>query len=294
MVPYQLKEDGTCNTCESIVPEKLYFECFKCENKYHADCDGTTPFCPRSSIAIFKKHNKSNFPFHCDLCLTEEEHVAASSVKEQLAEVVKTVKELSKEIKTLKENKKSSELLPEHQPVPVTAREQQGIIDTKSLWEDTNRLKKVKENVTVCIKSNGEAVDMSKVREVVTTNGVQINKASVNKNNGDVYIDLPSEENKDKLIPLLHDAEIEDNRVVNVKKRCPTISIRNVKEYIDDDDFIEKVKMQNLKIKEKIENGAEFTVVYKKDYVQNQSKNELYLIVLGIGELYTRNQQISG
>ena len=54
--------------------------------------------------------------------------------------------------------------------------------------------------VTVCIKSNeGIAVDAEKVKDIITENGIQVSKASVNKNNGDLYLDLPSDESRNKL-----------------------------------------------------------------------------------------------
>ena len=93
-------------------------------------------------------------------------------------------------------------------------------------WNDEQRMKKVKEGVTLCIKSEGETVDMSKVKEVVTKNGIQVTKTSVSRRNGDVYIDLPSNENRDKLIPLLQVAtSYPGERIVHVKQKYPTISI---------------------------------------------------------------------
>ena len=65
-------------------------------------------------------------------------------------------------------------------------------------------------------------------------------------------LELSSNEGRDKLLPLLHEADIPGNRIVNVKQKCPTISIRSFPDYVDEDDFIDQVKMQNQAISEKL------------------------------------------
>ena len=101
-------------------------------------------------------------------------------------------------------------------------------------------------NTLLCIKSDdGQPVNVSEVEELVTSNGVQVSKASVSKMSGDMYIDRPSEDSRDKLIPLLNEASIPGNRLVNIKQKCPTISLRNVMDYGDESQFIEKVKNKN-------------------------------------------------
>ena len=75
---------------------------------------------------------------------------------------------------------------------------------------------------------------MYKVKKVITNNGIQVTKTSISKKNGDVYIDLPSNENREKLVPLLREVvTIPDDQIVNIKQKCPTVSIRNVQDYVD-------------------------------------------------------------
>jgi uncharacterized protein (DUF4415 family) len=288
MVPHQLKDDGTCSTCEIAVADKQYFECASCEKKYHAICNGTYPYCGKSAVQQFKTlEQKPFFKFVCPHCQTAGENVAASTMKEQMAELVTIVDKLVKEVNELKR---------ERQNEPPTEDQQQAEDVTPAAvppkpqpaWGDPNRMKKVKEGVTVCIKSDGQAVDMKKVKDIVTSNGIQVNKASVSKKNGDVYIDLPSDESREQLLPLLNEAAIPGNRIVNVKQKCPTISLRNVSGYVEETEFIEKIKAQNKAIKEKIEAGSEFSVVFSR-----QNKNTTHepvnqevshLIVLRVGD----------
>ena len=65
------------------------------------------------------------------------------------------------------------------------------------------------------------------------------------------------------------------NRVINVKRKCPTISIRNVNDYTTEDDFINRIKQQNPQIKEKLENGeSEFSVVFTKEHKRKTESGE--------------------
>ena len=122
----------------------------------------------------------------------------------------------------------------------------------------------------MCIKSSIDApVDSAKVKEIITTNGIQVSKASVNKKNGDLYVDLPSNENRDKLVNLLSEEVLPGNRVINLKEKHPTISIRGVSDYTTEKEFITKVKQQNEQIKERLESeeeGSVFSVVFTKKH----------------------------
>ena len=86
-------------------------------------------------------------------------------------------------------------------------------------------------------------VNIDKVKEIATTHSIQVSKTII-KENGDVFLDLPSHENRDKLSPLLQEQEeaFAGNEIVNLKSKRPTISILNVKDYTTKEEFVEKVK----------------------------------------------------
>ena len=287
MVPHQINDDGTCSTCDNAVTEKQFFTCYHCENKFHASCNGAHPFCVKSSIPHFKTLElKTFFKFVCPHCQTAKENVEASSTKEQLADLVTVVAKLVNEVSELKKQK-MNDTPPELQVAPANEplKEPEVKPAQTNAWNDEQRIKKVKEGVTLCIKSNGEAVDMTKVKEVVTKNGIQVSKTSVSKRNGDVYIDLPSDANRDKLIPLLRDeTTIPGDRIVNVKQKCPTVSIKNVRDYSNENDFVETVKKQNSRIAEKIDAGSEFSVVFTREqtFPNSNDDNSGVLVVLRV------------
>ena len=76
-------------------------------------------------------------------------------------------------------------------------------------------------------------------------------------------MDMPTKESREKLVPLLTDVTNNGN-VVELKARLPTISILDVTEFSSKEDFVEKIKQQNPRLKEKIDQGSEFSVVFSR------------------------------
>ena len=154
----------------------------------------------------------------------------------ELAEVVKALAKLKTEVEELKNAQKTTQ---PSQPTIVAASE-------NNTWNDEERKITGKEKVTLCMKRSAETVDMSKVKTVITNNDIQVTKTSISKKSGDVYIDLLSNENREKLVPLLREAAtILDDQIVNNKQKCPIVSIRNVQDYVYQAEFIDSIKKQN-------------------------------------------------
>ena len=124
---------------------------------------------------------------------------------------------------------------------------------------------------------------MAKMQELARNNSIQVTKTTV-KENGDVYVDLPSIENREKLAPLLNDQAFATNSVIELKTKLPTISILDVKEFSTKDNFVEKIKKQNPTIKKLIEEGSEFSIVYSKsDSEKSQRGESKHQIVARVG-----------
>ena len=316
---HQLDSNGTCSTCKAIAKEQDIVECLDCRTKFHADCDNTRPFC--SNRAFLDTHirmsrsSTNNFPFMCDHCLTRREHNEASSLKEQLEAVVQSVATLTKEVKELKTVRATTDTLPSDNAEAEGPRRQNTNHNKNknrkennknennkkendankaddqplSAWNDKQRTKAMKDTMkkfTVCIKSNdGAAIDTEKVKHIITANGIKVNRATINKKNNDFYVDLPSSEQRDRLIPLLSEDAIPGNEVVSVKEKGPTISIRGVQNYVSEEDLIARIKDQNEGIKEKIEDGSLFSVVFSKEHnVREDSEVKEYQVVVRVSE----------
>ena len=304
MAEYQIDGSGTCSTCKESARDQDIVNCLDCKTRFHADCNNIRPFCSNRAFLDthirMSRNNTNNFPFMCDHCLTRRENNEASSLKEQLAEVVKSISVLTKEVQAIKQSKEADRNIEPIQhssnaTIEKNINSKKANETDRGVWQDNKRLENVKrsQKVTVCIKkSENSTVDLKKVKEVVVKNGVQVNKVSVNKKNGDLYVDFPSDEQRDKLIPLLADEDSQNNTVINVKSKCPVITIRNVSNFVDEASFISAVKTQNPEIAGKIDAGSEFRVVFTKEhklkegekpYVDNET-NSSYQVVVRVNE----------
>ena len=106
MVPHQIANSGICSTCKSVANEQQILECYDCKTKYHVDCDNTAAFCTKSFLKSFEGMKvNNNFIFVCDHCITSRENKEASTLKDQMAEVVASVALLAKEVSAQKNEK---------------------------------------------------------------------------------------------------------------------------------------------------------------------------------------------
>ena len=95
-------------------------------------------------------------------------------MKDQMADVVAAVERLSKEVSDLKSQKECgrepSVLAPVTQKVAGTENKEDNVWNKPSHME---RIKQEHSKITVCVKNDGERIDMQKVREVVSAEGIR-------------------------------------------------------------------------------------------------------------------------
>ena len=270
MVAYKVDDKGICSSCSNKVKDREIVQCYDCKIYFHGICGEVTPYCNKTFLSSFKKVRCSNFIFVCDMCITKRENLEASSINDQIAALTETVSKLATEFQSFKA---------ENVAVPVQVTEEVHRLP----WSNPAQVERMK--ASLCIKSNGVPVNIEKVQEIAITNSIQVSKTIV-KDNGDVYVDLPSRENRDKLTPLLTHDTFTGNEIVNIKSKLPTISILNVTSFTSKEELVEKVKRQNPLIKEKIENGSEFSIVFFKKPREDESdgKNKYFQVVARVGE----------
>ena len=162
-----------------------------------------------------------------------------------------------------------------------------------SVWNNQKRTNSIKSSL--CIKSKGKPVDIKKIQEIACKNSIQVSKADV-KANGDVYVDMPSNENREKLLPLLDEDTFAVNEIVKLRSKQPTISILSVESFLSKEDFIGRVKRQNPEIKELIDQGSKFEIVFVKEPRESKShsKNEYYLVVARVSEDIRKVMKMTG
>ena len=218
MVAHQLNSSGECTTCKTKAIDEHILKCYDCKSHYHTICGEDTPYGCKTFVCNFSKLKAgkkiSNFLFVCDHCLTKRENDEASDLKDQLSELTSTVNKLATEFSAFKSDYAT---LPLQKEAEVAA--------SPSPWKNQKRTREMK--ASLCIKSKGTPVDMNKIQEIASSNSIQISKANV-KDNGDVYVDMPSNENREKLHSLLENETFAENEVVKLKSKLPTISVLGV------------------------------------------------------------------
>ena len=300
MVPCELDSSGNCTSCntEGVLDTEI-LQCRDCKTYYHAVCP-TSPFTNnRSFLSNFKKASPF-FNFICPHCTTKWETNEASDLKNQLSELTATVTSLATEFRRFKEeNAPGPTTEPQLTELTTTVtnlasefstfRAEQALPATTApetaatVWQNPKRTNQMRSSL--CIKSKGNPIDMKKIEEIVKTNNIQVTKAE-KKQNGDVYVNLPSEENREKLIPLLEEESFAQNEVVTLKSKLPAISVLGVETFTSKEGFIVDVMKQNQEIKERIEQGSECSVVFAKEprEGQDQTRKSYYQIVVRVSE----------
>ena len=276
MAAHLVQQNGKCTTCSEETNEGDILECYECKSYFHAICDAATPFASRSFIGNFKKLKTCNIVFICDECKTRKENNEASNLKDQILSLTDTVKNLVSEFKLFKEEKSAQNV--GQTKADIT---ENGWND--STWSNEARTKKM--TSALCIKSKGVNVNIDKVKEIAVDNNIQVTNTVVQEN-GDVYVNLPTKENRDKLTHLLGDEAFNGNEVVSMKSRLPTLSVNSINEFTTKEDFVEKVKQQNPRIKEEINKGSIFSIVYVKKPPDLEVENgkKCYQIVARVSE----------
>ena len=199
----------------------------------------------KTFLTTFKALKSPNFIFLCDACLTKREQLEASSLKEQLASVVNSVSELAKEVKSLKSKVNLSPTNVVTEVLPAQMRECNHTENTdksnpniqiknnnegskelnadeeldadSTLKEGSSKergknISKLISKASLCNRTNGKPIDVDKFKEIATTNSIQVRK-TISKPNGDLYVELPNQEIRGKLLPMLNDVAFVQNEV---------------------------------------------------------------------------------
>ena len=83
---------------------------------------------------------------------------------------------------------------------------------------------------------------------------------------------------------MLNDEAFTGTEVVNLETKLPTISILNVEKFTSEEDFIDRVKKQNPGIKEKMDNGSKFSIVYSRKPKEGEDAKKYYQLIARVSE----------
>ena len=181
---------------------------------------------------------------------------------------INVVKHLSQEVKELKDliMKNNST----HGPAITN--------DTtnKTMWCDEQRVHQMKSSLVIKHKSSdvpSTALDLNVVREIAVKNSIPVTNIGVSKK-GNTFIHCPSAEARDKLQPLLINANLVGKDVVSVKEKSPHITIVDIiqtgSEELTKENILVQICSQNPKLAALIESGNEFKVLFIKKNSQTK------------------------
>ena len=311
MKPFELNRTGLCTTCDKKISEEK-IKSSNCDTFYHATCSHTDPICTNKAFLknfVATSSNKLNFSWMCDHCLTLSESDKVATISEQISAlrdaVVKltddkiiSVDELktqmSKDVQELKTQMNNEFIfLTESCTSSITSQMldvkhhlQQGFETQKeqsnnNTWSDPLRTEKIKSALLVKPNGQGGKVDTQKVRKIVTDNRIPVNSV-VESQNGELFVNLPDEESRDKVINLIEES---GNEVVKLKSKLPTVSLMGMTvnemkneggEDFSKTELEESIYNLNKPIADLVDDGAVLKVVYIKPPKHNQ---EFYTVV---------------
>ena len=254
------RSNGKCITCEKMPtkPSDDTLCCEICRNHFHGSClavEKEKRVCLPTFLKQYKANSvPTNFKWRCDICSTRFEKEASSTDQSTAATLSEAVNKLSSQMQQIQTNMdtKFSEV-------------NQIFTNTKSnVWSDNRRISSMKSALLIKPDKNGKPVELPVIRDLAIQNGIQVNKTVVT-DTGNTFINLPSVSNRDKLAPLLESSSVvEPDRIVNLKSKLPTISVVGIEEAITKDTAAAYILGQNQVIKNLVESGETFHVVFVK------------------------------
>ena len=266
MSDFLVDNRSICTACNTKVADKDCLTCNTCECLYHAVCsvsDKDTKLCGKSFLDTFKTNSNSrpNFSWQCDSCKTQTETDNVATLKNMFLRLERShttqIKQLTDLVTAL--SAKVTELSTPKEPGAGT------------VWGDQNRVTKVRSSFIAKPDVHGKKVEPNDVRKIATDKGIPVDSV-IEADNGDLFVNLPDEESRNEISQLLGQSH-EDNEMVMLTAKSPTISIRDitVRDMRNDDNedlTTSQIKVdlckQNKAIDYLVKKGSKLDVVYCK------------------------------
>ena len=301
MKPFELNETGLCSSCsKKITEEKL--QCTQCETFFHGTCSVGDPLCTNKAFLRWfntTSTNKLNFTWRCDECITLSETDKVATLSQQLSALREAVQGLTNKTKSVDDLKEGLEtkmdkefnMLTESLNSSITSQmveiRKELALPKKveadpayegTVWDNRERINNVvKSSIMLKPDTQGNPVDQKKLKAVVIDNGIKVDKVVVSST-GDTFINFPSDNQREKLAPLLQTNNI-NNNVVTLKSKLPTISLLHVTENMTHEKIVEGLCNQNESIGALVSSGQELSVVFTKPPTEQYTNYQVVLRV---------------
>ena len=174
------------------------------------------------------------------------------SQNNQISELTASVVALTEKVNSMSENNVQS-------------------VSTGTVWDERQKIQSTKMKSALVIKPDGDGnkVNSKAVRKIADKEGIPVDSV-VDAGNGELFVNLPDAETRDRVGQLLEDAHV-DNQVVKLKSKLPSIEVLGVTsqdvQNEDNEDLTvaeleEMIYRQNTSIAQLIDAGSELSIVY--------------------------------
>ena len=192
--PFQLKTDGSCQSCNDEVQDNEIIKCFRCKLNFHALCKGSNAICNKSLLVLYQqKSTKKNFVWFCDICLTEmeiNETESMSSHARKFDDLENKIGLLSAQLSSISDTLSANQQA--HQVSESTATFQPALVNSNP-WQNTSK-------VTIMKNSLGPP-DLGQLEQRIVNEQIQVSNSKRN-NNGDIVITCPTSTAANKIKEL--------------------------------------------------------------------------------------------
>lgn len=126
------------------------------------------------------------------------------------------------------------------------------------------RQKKAKSSLLIKCDEEGETPSLADIREIAISNGIPVTQVRVTTNKNTV-VSVPNEDVLNKLKPLLSaNMSLNKFEVANVREKLPRISVIDLEEEYDEQNFVNTLKLQNPDVATVIGNDETISDFYSK------------------------------
>ena len=308
MKPYELNTTGVCSTCHKTTEDKI--KCTHCEAYYHATCSQSDPICRATFLKVFHTSTvKPNFMWSCDHCLTLSEQNKVATLSQQVAALTATIDKLvqaqGKDSQSVKSQvTEEFTLLTELLTSDIKTRFQEVTTDltdkfenlkseltestqmpakvdatpaTANPWNNPQKVQQVKAALLVKPTADGQPLDIQKVQDAAIEHGIPLDSVVVSAT-GETFVNLPNEDTRRKLQPILANMNPEKEIVV-LKSKLPSIALLSVTKEHKTEDITRMIKQQNEAIGTLMDSGCHLSVVYTKKPTADQKFHQVVLRV---------------
>ena len=303
-------KNGTCSTCDGKVQSSSIITCKLCDVNFHAVCPVSTKqdrICNETLLRNYSQNStRENFLWYCNACYTMNEHDTKCSLMEKLNALLfkfdllkssfdKVKNEVANNTMHIK-NMVENNIHTTEAPNQTSDNQRNDSLQQPNAWlrplaadksKQSNRTKrtppkKKKVDTSLILKCNedGEQPDISQIKDVAVSYGIPINQVSLTNNNNAV-ISLPSIEARDTLKPLLAARpSLKKHEVSNIEVKLPIITVLDIEENLDENEFMNMMKLQNAGIATLIEAGEELSnIVLKNRKAGNKTFTQVNITV---------------